>query len=165
MVACARNGEAPAQPVPSAGRGADAIAAYRTWTALVKDPRPVPIEMWTRCTPATAADWDKAREAHGPHTQRFIRVYANPYALDGLARKPPMLPTGAVIVKEKLRAAADAAPDGVALMVKRNDPAFRDTAGWEFLFHPADADPKKTHEACAACHRAASSRDYVFGAS
>jgi hypothetical protein len=142
---------------------ADEIAAYRTWTALVKDARPVPAELWRRCVPATAADWDKARSSHGPHTQRFIRVYANPYAVDGLARKPPMNPTGAVIVKEKLLAETDATPDGVALMVKRNDPGFRDTGGWEFLFHPADPDPQQTHQACAACHRAASARDYVMG--
>lgn len=73
----------------------------------LKHLRPVPLELWTRCVPATAADWDKARGSHGPHTQRFIRVYANPYAIDGLARKPPMNPTGATIVKEKLVAEAD----------------------------------------------------------
>jgi hypothetical protein len=113
---------------------------------------------------ATAADWDRAREKHGPHTQRFIRVYANPPAAQRLqGGNPTALPVGAVIVKEKLVSATDAGPAGVAAMVKRADARFRDSGGWEFLYFPPGPDAGRTHEACAACHRVAAARDYVFG--
>ena len=140
------------------------VDSYRSWRAMLADPRPVPFEMWTRCVAATAGDWDRAREKHGPHTQRFIRVYANPPAVQRLqGGNPAALPVGAVIVKEKLLAAADPAPAGLAFMVKRGEGRFRDSGGWQFVYFPPGPDPVKTHEACAACHRVAAARDHVFG--
>ena len=149
---------APAAPTPAA-------AEYRTWTALVKEPRPVPIEIWTRCVPAGPADREKARATHGPHAERFVRVYANAYAVDGLARNPPVLPTGAVIVKEKLTAADAAEPEAVAFMVKGKPGEHAESGGWSFVFQPPGSDPAQTQRDCAACHRAAATaRDYVLGA-
>jgi cytochrome P460 len=159
LLACAVD----ARP-PATGELPQELAGYRSWPAVLADPQPVPFEMWTRCIAATAADWDRAREKHGPHTQRFIRVYANPPAAQRLRRDSPAAwPVGAVIVKEKLRSAADTAPDGVAFMVKRGDGRFRESGGWEFAYFPPGPEPRRTHEACAACHRVAAATDYVFG--
>jgi hypothetical protein len=73
-----------------------------------------------------------------------------------------------VIAKEKLRWVEAGKPmelDGVAFMVKRAGAEFRGSGGWEFLFFPeGKGSARKTHEACAGCHRAASARDYVLGA-
>jgi hypothetical protein len=139
------------------------IDSYRSWRAVLADPRPVPFEMWTRCVAATAADWDRAREKHGPHTRRFVRVYANRTAAGHFAGRGAGLAVGAAIVKEKLASASDATPAGVAAMVKRADARFRDSGGWEFLYFPPGPDAGRTHEACAACHRLAAARDYLFG--
>jgi hypothetical protein len=171
LLGCAPAGDR-SQPAPAATPSATPAASpmpvageFRTWKALLKEPRPVPLELWTRCVAAGAADREKLRATHGPHAQRFVRVYANAFAVDGLARQPPLLPTGAVIVKEKLTAADAAEPVGVAFMVKHKPTEFTDSGNWEFRFEPPGPDPAQTHRECAACHRAsAASRDYVLGA-
>jgi hypothetical protein len=58
---------------------------------------------------------------------------------------------------------ADGDPAAVAFMLKRDEPRFRDTGGWEFRFYPPSGDTEATHQACAACHRSAGNGDYVFG--
>jgi hypothetical protein len=47
-------------------------------------------------------------------------------------------------------------------MVKHAAPAFTESGGWQFKYFPA-ADDAATHQACATCHRAARSKDFVFG--
>jgi len=48
-------------------------------------------------------------------------------------------------------------------MVKQPRSAFPETSGWEFRYYPSSPDARRTHEACASCHRAAAAKDYVFG--
>jgi hypothetical protein len=48
-------------------------------------------------------------------------------------------------------------------MIKRGTPQFTKSGGWEFVFYPRSGDSRRTQEACAGCHRAAASTDYVFG--
>lgn len=137
---------------------------YRKWSQLLKSPHAVSLELWLRCVAPTADDWAAERKKYGPHAERYIQVYANEGVVAALARptrKP--FPAGAVIAKEKLSRSDNGAPEGVAFMVKRGKPLFPDTAGWEFLYFPPSGDPRRTHTACALCHRAAASRDYVFG--
>ena len=140
------------------------LAGYRSWSALVKDPHPVPFSLWLRCMPTTAQDWETARKTSGPHTQRFVRVYGNAAATSWLREhRTDPAPADAIVVKEKLAAATDSDPDGVAFMIKRRESAFQTSGGWEFSYFPAGRDDGKTQEACAACHRNAGSNDYVFG--
>ncbi len=137
--------------------------SYQQWSEILKSPLPVPAEFWFKCMPTTAADWSAAREKYGPHTQRYIRVYANEAARAGLAlSRSPVFGAGATLVKEKLLGSPDHAPDGIAFMVKRKPGTFSETNGWEFLYFPASGDARLTHESCARCHRAAPT-DYVFG--
>jgi hypothetical protein len=112
----------------------------------------------------TEDDWSTARKKYGPHTARYIRVYANPPAVSALTKGDRLpLPAGAVIAKEKLSGLPHGIPEGVAFMAKRGKDKFPDTAGWEFLYFPSSGDARKTHEACASCHRSAASTDFVFG--
>ncbi len=140
------------------------LAKYRGWKQLLKAPYQVPMELWIRCMAPTPADWEAARQKYGPHTERFIRVYGNPVACESVSASPkrPFRP-GTVIAKEKLAGSPHGAAEGVAFMVKRQQSEFPKTAGWEFLYFPSFGDSRRTHEACASCHRAAASRDYVFG--
>jgi cytochrome P460 len=141
------------------------LAGYKTWRRLLDDFQGVPMDLWLRCMAPTAADWEGARRRSGPHTERFIMVYANPLAAaflkQGVTRP---LPPGAILAKEKRKLMSGAEVDaGVAFMVKRAEPEFRDSGGWEFLYYPAVGDARQTHRHCAACHRAAASTDYVVG--
>ena len=138
------------------------LAAYRGWVQLLKEPQPVPMELWIRCARVSQADWAEARRKHGPHTERYIRVYGNPQATRGLLQpRGSSLPYGSIIAKEKLPASPDAQADGVGFMIRHAPPAFAATSGWEFVYRPSSGNERQTHEACAACHR--SVPGYVFG--
>jgi hypothetical protein len=141
----------------------DEVASYKAWPPLLKEPHPVSWDLWVRCMPPTAADWEAARKKTGPHTEHVIMVYGNPAAVAGLSSKGKVLPPGAVIAKEKRHLEEERSPDGVAFMVKREAPEFRETGGWEFMYYPASGAKRATHEQCASCHRSAASRDYIFG--
>ena len=138
------------------------LAGYRTWTSPTKEPVAVPAYLWNMCAIPTAEHRAEAAKEHGPHAARLIRVYANAAAAAELPREQHRFPLGSVIAKDKLGAMSDDLALGVAFMVKRDGPRFRDTGGWEFLFYPQD-DPEATHQACAACHRGAKRGDFVFG--
>jgi hypothetical protein len=144
----------------------DALAGYREWGTVLKEPLQVPYELAVLCRSATPRELEEAKKRHGPHFQHYIEVYANPEAKAALQdESQKTLPTGAVIAKEKLRWVKPGVPmllDGVAFMVKRDGAQFRESGGWEFLFFP-QGNARRTHEACAHCHKAAADRDYVFG--
>ncbi len=140
------------------------FGAYPAWPALIPEPRQVALSSWTLCRSPTAAD---LAERFGPHAKPFVMVFGSPdvaFDLAAAERKPFTI--GAALAKEK-RLAPDGPAQGVAFMVKRMTPAFHASGGWEFLYYPASPDPgeaRRTHEHCAACHRSAADRDYVFGA-
>jgi hypothetical protein len=140
------------------------LAEYRTWAPLTKEARAVPLALWLQCAAVTSDQRTAAHKEHGPHAERYIRVYANPSALQPLrSTVARTFPTGAVIAKEKILQAADTAASGVAFMVKREGKAFSDTGGWEFRYFPSVGDVRQTHEACAGCHRSAPGNAYVLG--
>ena len=141
-----------------------ALSGYRAWEPLMDEPKPVPMSLWIRCIRVTPAEWAEARKQHGPHTQRYIKVYGNPPAAEGLLHgSGAELPYGAIVAKEKLPVSADAAPDGIGFMIRHRPPEFSATDGWEFLYLPSSGDKRQTHEACAACHRHAPEGTYYFG--
>ena len=145
----------------------DALAGYREWGTLLKEPIMVPYELAALCRPATESELAAAKKRHGPHDRYLIDVFANPPAravLQDEAAKTKTLPAGSVIAKEKIRwvKPGETTLDGVAFMVKREGAQFRESGGWEFLFFPP-GDAKKTQAGCAGCHKGAAERDYVFG--
>jgi hypothetical protein len=130
---------------------------------LLKTPYQVPRELALRCMPPTAASRAADREKYGPHTERYIKVFGNKVAFDTVAAaERHAFPPGSVIVKEKLATPESSVAGGVAFMVKHKPPQFAESGGWEFRYFPA-GDVRRTHESCAACHRGAAAKDYVFG--
>jgi cytochrome P460 len=140
-----------------------AVADYRTWRSPTTEPQPVPLALWSKCSAPTVDERAAAYKEHGPHAERYIRVYANPLAFQTLTTASRSFANGAIIAKEKLVDPSDPTPSGVAFMVKREGAAFRNTGGWEFQYFPAGGDGGGVHEACASCHRAATGSRYVLG--
>jgi ABC-type transport system substrate-binding protein len=97
-------------------------------------------------------------EKHGPHTNRWIMVYANPSAAAALLdATATMFPPGSIIVKQKLDQPTASEPDGTALMIKHAKGEFISSGGWEFRYSPEyhpDQDAKPNYDSCVACHKA-----------
>lgn len=141
------------------GRAAD---DYRSWPLLTTEAHRVSPALAIQCAPVTPEQLERERKIHGPHADRWIKVYANPIAAAALRDKNvTVFPEGAVIVKEKLRAPQDTNPEGVAFMTKRSTKDFPKSDGWEFSFRPAGT--AAAYEGCIACHRAGGKKDFVFG--
>ena len=123
----------------------------------------------------TEAQWEAERAAKGPHAERYVMVYGNSAAVAGMKPDADTFPVGTIIAKEKrLPFTTPPTVAGAAFMVKRADPRFAETGGWEFLYFdalPAAVPPPgrastrsadSAQERCAPCHRGAR-KDYVFG--
>jgi hypothetical protein len=139
------------------------LAHYKDWKKQLESPTPVPLALWTQCIATTPADWAEAQKKHGPHSQHYIQVYANPIAMQNLSpgKTGPFQP-GAIIAKEKLFDLPEGTVAGVAFMIKRSDPKFAGTGGWEFDYYPRPSGVMTT-SGCASCHQSAAATDYVFG--
>lgn len=129
------------------------LAPYRSWHELTKEPHLVPSDVSTLCLAPIPP------ESNSPHGARWIRVYANPIALEALQAHRD-LPPGSVVAKEK-RPEVDGEVEGVAFMIKHGKGAFTRSNGWEFRYYPSNGEPL-AFERCAACHRAGAKQDYVF---
>lgn len=107
--------------------------------------------------------------AGDPHVSYLGNTYANPMAAQiyatSTAERPLAFPVGSIIVREKLIGSADAAPDRLAVMVKRA-PGFSPASGdWEFFGLSGDGATileRQTTGSCISCHTSQKSRDYVF---
>ena len=141
------------------------LADYETWPAVLKEPREVPWNLAIMCSVPSPAMWKEAEKKYGPHVRRFIRVTGNSSAVAALAvpKEKRRFPAGASIAKAKFITSAYGTADGVGFMTKRDSPEFKDTGGWEFSYFPNGGEPRKTHQACASCHRSAASTDFIFG--
>jgi hypothetical protein len=145
-----------------AGCGGAPVEEYLSWERLTAEPQAVSFQLAIQCAPITEAQLEQERVRHGPHTNRWVTVYANPIAATAL--KDPAskeFPEGAVIVKEKRRGPNDAVVEAVAFMTKRSRDQFPQSDGWQFSYRPADASA--TYDGCIACHRASAPKDFVFG--
>jgi len=140
------------------------LESYRSWKALTPQPELVPYEFAIRCTTIVSPEeLAEASQRYGPHTNRWIKVYANPLAASTLESEDTKLfPVGSVIAKEKLKGPQDARADGVAFMIKRPKGQFVESDGWEFLYRPAVAG-QGDYKGCIVCHRTGGAKDYVFG--
>jgi predicted small secreted protein len=141
------------------------LAGYRSWAKLTREAQLVPYELSILCASVKPRVEDLKK--HGPHTNRWIMVYANSLAEAALRNQATVeLPAGAILVKEKLRNPGASDTEGVAFMVKHVKGEFPASGGWEFLYYPPyqpDADTKPSYETCITCHRAGAAKDYVFG--
>jgi hypothetical protein len=149
-----------------AGEVGDAtgVANYRSWQTLAAEPEQVPYYLSLLCSRVTPERIELERKSYGPHTDRWVKVYANPAALRVLRDKTAStFPPGSIIAKEKLLRPTDSHAEGVGFMIKHPQGEFAGSGGWEFLYQPA-ADSMPAYDGCVACHRAGATKDYVFGA-
>jgi hypothetical protein len=138
------------------------LAGYRSWKELTPGPRLMPYELAVQCMPVTDTQLEQARKSHGPHSNLWAAVYANPAALATLSSKDAkVFPSGAILAKEKRRRREDGTPEGVAFMIKHPKGEFVASHGWEFVYYPS-AGPRSSYERCVSCHQSGASKDYVF---
>jgi hypothetical protein len=139
------------------------LAGYRSWRPLTPEAQEVPWQLSLRCALVTEAESRALETSHGPHTYRYVMVYANPEAWTALRDpKAKRFPAGAIIVKEKRRSPRDRVPEGIGAMLKHSGGELPESEGWEFLYSPAGAQ-KQSYASCITCHRASGVKDYVFG--
>lgn len=141
------------------------LAAYRSWSNLTREAQLVPYELSILCASVQPRVEDLKK--HGPHTNRWIMVYANPVAEAALRNHATQeFPPGSILAKEKLRNPGASDTEGIAFMVKHLKGEFPASNGWEFLYSPQyqpKGDSKPDYETCITCHRSGGTKDYVFG--
>jgi Cytochrome P460 len=139
------------------------LSGYRNWQA--GDVHAVSTPLDGLCIPLPEKELAQRREelrrAHGPHAERFLRVYANPIASkaapDG---ERAAFPEGSIIAKEKLADPNSSSAEAVAFMIKRAPGTFPQSSDWEFRYYPESRGAD--FSGCIECHRAGASKDYVF---
>jgi hypothetical protein len=150
---------------PTLPRVPEPLAGYRAWRPLGGSARPVSTPVSILCAylpPETREQLLKAAsDGHGPHAQHYVRVYANPTAVETLQDPAAKaFRAGAVLAKEKLSGPSAETAEGVAFMIKR--PAgFEASGGWEFQYYPRSGAGSSA--GCVDCHRQGAPRDFVFG--
>ena len=111
----AASGPQAAQPPKSPPELPAELKDYRSWKKLLEKPRPVSLSFSGLCATIAQKQADEARKTHGPHAQRFIQLYLNKQAADGMAAKGEhRFPVGSVIMKEKQASSNGTRPTGSA---------------------------------------------------
>lgn len=138
------------------------LAGYRSWQAGSVHAVSLPLSILCVALPEEelARRRREAAQAHGPHAERYLRVYANARAAAAAHESGEQpFPAGSIIAKEKLAGPA-AKPEAVAFMIKEPPGTSPESGDWTFRFYPEPA--KASYSGCVECHRAGASRDYVF---
>ncbi|HEY8559651.1 MAG TPA: cytochrome P460 family protein [Pyrinomonadaceae bacterium] len=102
---------------------------------------------------------------HEKGIKTYARYYANEAAETEIYKDAPKFPEGAIIVREKLTNAGDAAPELVTVMLKREKGFSKKTGDWEYLIVEGDLNEVKSREkvgSCSSCHARAAGTDFVF---
>jgi hypothetical protein len=105
------------------------------------------------------------KNPHEKGVQTFARVFANETALAEINRDEPRFAAGSIIVREKLLQEADALPEAVTVMIKREKGFSPKTGDWEFFVLDGalrEVEKRETTGACAKCHTQAAKTDWVF---
>jgi hypothetical protein len=134
---------------------------YKSLDLLTPVPIIVSLNLAVKCTVPSAAELAAEELRTGPHTDAFVNLYVNELAKRAIADKAALFPTGAVIVKEKLKRDVSAAAIGG--MVKRAAGFDPDHGDWEYFYAAKSGGFASGRLGnCIACHTQAQSRDYVF---
>ncbi len=138
-----------------------ALSFYKSLELLTPSPLVVSARLAGQCMTPTAAQLAADEQQFGPHSDAFINLYVNALAKRAIEQDEGPFPTGALIVKEKLKRGDSL--NGVGGMVKRApgfDPANGD---WEYFYAGQSggfASGRLSN--CVSCHAQAKSKDYVF---
>ena len=102
---------------------------------------------------------------HEKGVKTFARYFANELAAGEIYKAAPQFPAGSIIVREKLLNVADANPELVTVMIKREKGFSRKTGDWEYLIVEGDLNKIRQRErvgSCSKCHAEAEQTDFVF---
>jgi hypothetical protein len=148
-----------AAPMPEIDAGS-VFSFYKKLSLLTPQPVIVSAVVAAACVaPPSPSLIEEERRHFGPHAEVAVNLYANETARTALAGQD-RFPSGAIIVKEKLKGDEASAIGG---MIKRQ-PGYDPVNGdWEYFY--AERSGKFTIgrlDNCIACHARAKSTDYVF---
>jgi hypothetical protein len=139
------------------------LAGYRAWWSSEVHAVSIPLSMLCAALPEQEFRRRRAEalRAHGPHAERYLRVYANPTARStDQTPTAKAFPVGSIIAKEKLADPQAAKADGVAFMIKHPPGTFPSSGDWEFRYYPETRGASYT--GCIQCHHTGATRDFVF---
>jgi hypothetical protein len=134
------------------------VSKYKTWTRA--NPQPVLMD------PVTAVDCASPGFRSGPHANKYILVYVNEVARSAMmTERYPKFPPGSIIVKEKLgEKSANALPELLTIMVKRNSGYDTGNGDWDYLVADgfvARFERPVNVKSCQTCHLRHRDTDYV----
>lgn len=108
----------------------------------------------------------RKKDTHEDAARTFGVVYVNDVGRAAmLSEKPAKFPAGSIIVREKLAQAADAQPQLLAVMFKRERGFNPKANDWEFLIADGAGTKIQARQkkgSCLQCHAAERARDFVF---
>lgn len=106
----------------------------------------------------------KRDKDHDPDSTSFGVVYVSEVGRPAMASASGSFPVGSIIVREKLPR-VDAAPELLAVMVKRERGFNPKSGDWEFLVMDGSGSAVKERQksgSCQECHASQKSADFVF---
>jgi hypothetical protein len=137
---------------------------YKTWTRVHTTPLPLPAPLDMLCRMPTGKD--RIETSFNPHRRKFFTVYVNEAGRQAMMEQAkPKFPEGSIIVKEKLLAKDDAAPELLTVMIKREQGFNRESGDWEYLVANGEGtkiEGRGKLSNCQSCHALNSETDYVF---
>jgi hypothetical protein len=139
-----------------------AIADYRTWKAINKEPIEIPEARFSLCESSYGP---QDPDPNGLHAGGFVNVYVNDLGrATFLNVNSPRFASGSVIVKEKLRTKDATDPLGLGVMIKRQAGYAPGSGDWDFIFVDYTDDNGREVSApnCVKCHKQMAKHDYVF---
>ena len=129
------------------------LTGYRAWQAGDIHAVSTPLSILCAALPEKelARRREEARRAHGPHAERYLRVFANPTAAraargNGTAGS---FPQGSILAKEKLLDPYAKRAEGVAFMIKRAPGTLPESGDWEFRYYPQPREA--SYSGCVEC--------------
>ncbi|MBC7911918.1 MAG: cytochrome P460 family protein [Pyrinomonadaceae bacterium] len=115
---------------------------------------------------SSSDDDDDDPSPHEGDATSYGVIYVNELARRAMVdEKKPRFPAGSVIVREKLAQEADAAPQVLVVMVKREQGFNLKAKDWEFLTIDGQLSKVEHREktgSCRDCHNSQKDRDFVF---
>ena len=140
-----------------------AFALHSSLRLLNASPRFVSPELAELCVAPAPKDLAaKAAERDGPHANLAVNYFVSPKAMEAMASLDRKVPTGTILIKEKL-SPTDGLANAVGGMVKRPE-GFDPTNGdWEYFYASKDGSFVMGRiPNCVRCHARAREKDHVF---
>ncbi len=148
---------------PAVDPAVAAVSGYRHWTQATKHPMQMTPMLWLLCVAPTPAQQKAMDEFNreNPHSNGYLRVYANPPAQRPLMRGGAF-PPGSILVKEKM-IGPDTGLVARTVMRKHRSGWNPKTGNWEFYVLNKDMQIQNADSAeCVSCHREQSRSQWVF---